>query len=289
MITLQEITEARKYNKSQAGILWYHKKLPLPLRDYQVNSQSFAICVAQNQCGANITCDGKLGPKTLKTLYPAATVQTQTWSHGIDVSRWQGNINWHLVKQDNIEYAIIKCAQGTTQSKNFIENAKSAHATGLTLGYYSWPTPGTNGKWDVDKELKAIHDITHDMPNTHLPFAVDIEANLEELSKEDYTKWIEEYCAGLEEMFSNGVMIYTSKRKVEQMFTDNHKLGKYALWTPRYGSNTGLIQDSTEPSLPTGWDSWQMWQYTSKAQVKGIRGNCDKNIARGEWIGQYLR
>lgn len=288
MITLEQIKAAKKYNKKKSGTLWNHSQLPLPLCDLVVDSDSFALFIAQDQCKYNKTIDGKLGPDTLG-LYPEAALITQKWVYGIDVSRWQGTINWHLVKQDDIEFAIIKCAQGNSQSQNFVENAKTAEAVGLTLGYYAWPTPGTDGEWDVNDEIRAIKRITDDMPDIHLPFAVDIEANKEGLSKEDYTKWMTEYCEALEGIFPTGVMLYTSKRNVDEFFTTDHTLGKYPLWCPRYGSNTGNIQDSIQPEIPHGWDNWIIWQYTSKAKVAGITTNVDKNIARYEWIYKYLK
>ena len=290
VLSNKTIQGAIDYNVKASQNLWIFEKLPFYLLDKDPDSYEFYDMVVKTQARLNLNPDGKLGPQTLAAISPHANRHSKLDVYGLDISKWQKEIDWKRVRRNHpeIEFVIIKAAQGTTLSEGLLQNVFQVRDLGFKLGYYVWPTPGTGGKWDVNDELTAVLKILSKVPKADLPLALDLEANDNKISIDQYTTWVEQFASMYSVETGNPVMIYTSEKKAKALLRPDHNLSNLDLWCPRYGTNTGKLEDSTEPKVPHGWTKYDIWQFTSKATVSGISTNVDKNITSKDWLNQYV-
>lgn len=182
----------------------------------------------------------------------------------IDVSHWQGNINFANVKKDGIEGVIIKAGgsdKGFYTDNKFNTNYTNAINNGLHVGAYYYVgskcLSKEDGKEDADRFINIINGKKFD-----LPVYMDVEEP-NKGQKDKVTNAIIGFC---EEMESKGyyVGVYASDISgFKDMFNYDDIKDKYTLWVARYGS---------KPKYATKYD---VWQYSSTGKVNGISGNVD--------------
>ncbi|MGI6834707.1 GH25 family lysozyme [Bacillus paralicheniformis] len=179
---------------------------------------------------------------------------------GIDVSHWQGNINWKKVAGDGIKFAFIKATEGTTLKDNkFVTNVSGANAAGIKTGAYHFARFGS--KSEALAEAKFFLSVVKNA-NLSYPLVLDLEVNQRKVSKSVLT---DAAVAFLLEVEKAGyfAMFYSYKDFLENSL-DESKLKPFALWAARYNSILGRDAD--------------IWQYSSTGKVSGISGNVDMNI-----------
>ncbi|MCY8590150.1 GH25 family lysozyme [Bacillus haynesii] len=179
---------------------------------------------------------------------------------GIDVSHWQGNINWKKVAGDGIKFAFIKATEGTTLKDNKFEtNVSDANVAGIKTGAYHFARFGS--KSEALAEAKFFLSVVKNVKLSY-PLVLDLEVNQRKVSKSVLT---DAAVAFLSEIEKAGyfAMIYSGKSFLENCL-DESKLKPFALWVARYNNTLGRHAD--------------IWQYSSSGQVSGIAGNVDMNI-----------
>ncbi|MCL6570248.1 MAG: peptidoglycan-binding protein [Bacillus sp. (in: Bacteria)] len=181
---------------------------------------------------------------------------------GIDVSHWNGTINWYRVKADGVVFAFIKATQGTSYAKvaYFKDNAQKAAAAGILVGAYHYGSFGTVA--EAQAEANYFLSVVSNQPLTY-PLVLDLEENKKGASRAVLT---DAAIAFLEVVENAGyfALLYSGKNFLETQLEEN-RLKPYALWVARYGPQLGRSAD--------------IWQYTSKGSVNGISGNVDLNWA----------
>lgn len=185
---------------------------------------------------------------------------------GIDVSYYQGTINWELVKP-NIDFAILRCGYGkdiaSQDDKEFVRNANECTRLGIPFGVYLY----SYAKSTSDAASEANH-VLRLIKNYKLEYPVfyDVEDKTQSaLSNEQLTNICKTFCNILEEnnyyvgIYANLFWLTTKLNSTE--------LDKYDKW---------LAEWRSEPiyTKPFG-----MWQYTSNGTVSGINTRVDMNIA----------
>lgn len=185
---------------------------------------------------------------------------------GIDVSKWQGEINWDEVKKSGIQFAMLRCGYGKTQGQHdeFFEiNYKNAKAAGIPVGayHYSYAKSTGDAKKEADYCLSLLKGKTFEFP-----IAFDIEdKSQQDLSKDAVSDIIKTFCQTVEDA-GYYVSVYANlwwyNNKIDDSVT---KL--YDVW---------LAQWSDAPTLKKDFG---MWQYTSGGSVGGISGRVDMNFA----------
>ncbi|MBQ9011633.1 MAG: DUF3597 family protein [Bacilli bacterium] len=185
---------------------------------------------------------------------------------GIDVSKYQGNIDYNKVKGDGVQFVIIRIGYGMYENQidpKFEENYKKAKACNLPVGIYlySYALNNKDALKEAEVTLKWLKN-----RNLNLPVYFDIEDKSQTtLSKETLTSMCETFCERIEKA-GYWAGIYANK----YWFTthlDYEKLQeKYTVWVAQYNSQN------------TYKGKYDMWQYTSKGQVDGIANNVDMNI-----------
>ena len=191
---------------------------------------------------------------------------------GIDVSSWQGNINWPQVAASGVQFAMIRVGfRGYAEEGNikedayFRQNVKGAVSNGIKVGIYFYSTAKNEEEalqeaaWTVDK-IKA-YSITYPVAYDFEEFGVHRTAGI---SGEQATN---NAIAFLNYVGSQGfgTMMYANKNDITHRFQKSRL--PYKFWLAHYITATDY----------TG--SYQMWQRTSKGSVPGISGYVDMNIA----------
>lgn len=195
---------------------------------------------------------------------------------GIDVSSWQGDIDWTKVKNDGIDFAMIRAVSGTMSSlkvdDQFYSNIQGAAENGIMVGVYRYGYAVTEEEAVREAEM-VVDALKKSGVNPDFPVAYDVEdaSTQGQLSKEQLTKVIKAFQSVIED---NGYkfMIYANKSWLETKI-DMEEFATEDVWIARYRDYTpDLGHGYTGPGNVT------IWQYSDRGQVSGIAGNVDMNI-----------
>ena len=203
---------------------------------------------------------------------------------GIDVSKYNGDIDWKKVKQSGIDFAILRVGfrgyeTGKIVSDNkFKENAQMATSNGISVGAY-FVTQATNYAEGKEEANQAIAKIKESKVKITYPIVVDIEwagGSEGNQGRADYITVAQrtEAARGFCETIKNAgytPMIYANKYWLTT-FLDMSKLSSFDVWLAHYVSGA-----PTKTSDYKG--KYAIWQYTSSGSVSGITGNVDIDIS----------
>ena len=210
------------------------------------------------------------------TAKPTATTTVITYAtkpgigagaifEGVDVSVYQGNIDWNKAKADGIEFAIMRAGYGkyvSQKDKYFDQNMKNAKAAGLPCGVY-WFSYALTPE-DAIKEADACYEVIKNY-KLEYPVSFDMETESQmKLPKETVAQIIEAFC-GRMESYGYYTTLYTYASflnyKVEDRIFD-----KYDIWVAHYNTNK-----------PAFNRNYGLWQYSCTGSVQGITGNVDRD------------
>lgn len=184
----------------------------------------------------------------------------------IDVSRYQGTIDWNKVKASGIGGAMLKTVStnksfgGIYIDQQFERNYSECKRLGIPVGVYYYTY--AQDQATADKELAKLKEALSGKVFT-LPIAVDVEDNkLKPLSASALSNLVS-YAAKTIESWGMYAMVYTYTYYANTEL-DMNALSAFDMWIADY---TGK-----RPTRKHG-----MWQYTSKGSISGISGNVDKN------------
>ena len=186
---------------------------------------------------------------------------------GIDVSHWQGSVDFEKVRADGCRFVILNAGYGKFDSQKderFEENYKKAKAAGLGVGayWYSYALTEADALAEAKCFCKALSGKQLDYP-----VAFDIEDRTQSsLPAETIGKIITAFCSYLEKQ-GYYVSLYSYVSFLENKVPAAVR-SKYDIWVANF--------DVTKPSY-TG--PYGMWQYTSSAFVSGVTGKCDCDYA----------
>ena len=212
-------------------------------------------------------------PYTKKT-YKHTHAKTKYIYYGIDVSQWQGTINWKKVKADGISFVFIRCSYTSLKSFNlhdpkFKANVEAAAAAGLKVGvyHYSGATSATEAKKEANYVVNLLKPYKSKIT---LPVMFDYEpgervtANYKKTSKTTRTKYATTFCnAAKAAGYTSGVYCSTS-------------------WFPDYFNISSLSSnsnwDAQWASKNTYTVAYDFWQYIDSGKISGISGSVDCNF-----------
>lgn len=183
---------------------------------------------------------------------------------GIDVSEWQGNIDFRKVKEDGIEVVYIRSSQGFSyEDSKFERNYEEAKKQGLKIGAYHYVTARTEeeGKQQAKFFISLLSNKKIDCK-----LAMDFEY-FDGLTKEEINKIALAFLKEVERLSGKKAVVYSDTYNAIHTF--NKDVAAYPLWVAQYGVN--------EPQSNGNWDNWEGWQYTSRGRINGINGNVDRD------------
>lgn len=188
---------------------------------------------------------------------------------GIDVSSWQGDIDWGAVAGAGIRYAIVRISDGGYRDRYFAANWSGARDAGLIRGAYQFFRPDQDPIAQADIVVAAVGRLG---PND-LPVTCDVEAPGPTVSPAEYTRRLHLWVDRVTEGTGRPPMIYTG-RYYWDPYVASSDFTSLPLWHAQYTS-------AACPNINDRWASWTFWQYTSTGSVAGIAGNVDRNRFNG--------
>lgn len=205
---------------------------------------------------------------------------------GIDVSSYQGPIDWKAVKESGVEFAIMRALTWSNSAGYYVidpyfeYNVRNAKANGIKVGAYLFSYAFNLA--EIKEEVDFFHNSTQmqalrkDNIQFDFPVYIDFEWN-RILDYTDYNTRTQLVRTGMILLEKHGYLPgYYSSQNWAQNYYDAASLSRegYDFWVARY---------PLKPDLTAGTTPWlgyqaQMWQYASDGSVKGINGNVDMNI-----------
>lgn len=195
---------------------------------------------------------------------------------GIDVSRWQGTIDWPRVAASGITFAFIKATDGidgsTWVDPEYATNMAGARAAGIVVGSYHFARPDLTTPDDALVEARWFAN-NLDLRPGDLPPVLDIEVK-DGLDTGQMTLWALEFLEELRRITGVSGLVYTSPSWWEREFADSTAIAQagFGLWLAHW-----TRQDPRVPAGNWNGEGWTIWQYTSTGSVPGITGNVDRN------------
>jgi len=214
---------------------------------------------------------------TLTTRYLTGRERTPLLAgysvHGIDVSAYQGRIDWPEVARQHVRFAFIKASEGATlRDARFRRNWREARAAGILSGAYHYFQPNRAGQTQASLFIGTVPIRPGDLPpvlDVEAPRFHDVAA-----MRREVRAWL----GAVEAHYGVKPILYSNyafyRRYLAGHFDD------YPLWLAHY--------EVARPALPA--ERWIIWQHSDEAYVPGIRGAVDFNVFQGSYAAlQALR
>lgn len=200
-------------------------------------------------------------------------------TNGIDVSDYQGSINWSQVADAGYKFAFIKATEGEgftgdpkARQQNFEANMQGASSAGMFVGVYHFARPDLGNS--ARDEARWFVGVAGDYIKTgDLRPVLDIEKGADVIGEANLSRWVSEWMETVKTETGVEPVIYTSSD-----FATNYldaSLTQYDLWVAHW---TYDINQSPDTGI---WDHWDFWQYSDSGNVTGIEGNVDLDIFNG--------
>lgn len=224
-------------------------------------------------------CVSEIGPMGDTKPHPGVAKARQLSVHGIDISRYQGNIDWAAVKASGTRFAYIKATEGGDHiDPTFLSNWNGARAAGVPRGAYHFVY------WCRPAHEQAQWFVQH-IPNDRdaLPPVLDLEWNghsrtcPKKVEKQLALEKIRLMLRELEQHTGKRPIIYTDITFHRDVLEGEAEFDRYPFW---------LRSTAAEPHERYHARRWFLWQYTTTGRVPGIRGDVDRNVfygSDGEW------
>lgn len=183
---------------------------------------------------------------------------------GIDVSKWQGNINWKKVSVSGVDFVMIRSSFGSEHTDEMLDkNVKGCEEYGIPYGFYhyTYATTPAEARREAKYFLKQIKGY-----NPEYPIVLDIEESFyKEMSRKQVTDIIVAFMEVVENAGYYG-MVYNSPNFIKACINEK-TLKKYDIWIACWGD---------EDRLAALYDGhYGIWQYSSTGRVNGINGDVD--------------
>jgi GH25 family lysozyme M1 (1,4-beta-N-acetylmuramidase) len=205
---------------------------------------------------------------------------------GIDVSRWQGDINWSAVKNAGVEFAFCKATEGVDfVDIKFLQNMNNASAAGVYIGPYHFARINSNVSNPLDAVSEA-HDFVdaiepfYQTPGKFLRPVIDVENYAEKGSltanRTYLSQWVRDFAGVVEARLGLTPIIYTMGGYANNLIEPD--LAQYPLWLASWSTAPPNLPN---PVLNGVWDDWTFWQYSDSGSIPGIAGAVDLDVYRG--------
>ena len=190
---------------------------------------------------------------------------------GVDVSKYQGEINWSMLQKQEIQFAFIKATEGSGFVDSYFEkNWEKANETDLRVGAYHFFSFDSKGETQADNFINTVPD------NQSLPPVIDIEFYDDKANHppepSEVKKELQVMVNRLEEHYDQGVIIYTTVEAYD-LYIQND-FAQADIW----------IRDVLKKPSLSDQREWTFWQYTDREQLEGYSGEenfIDMNVFNG--------
>ncbi|HYM12489.1 MAG TPA: GH25 family lysozyme [Bryobacterales bacterium] len=198
---------------------------------------------------------------------------------GIDVSHYQGAIQWPTVAGTGIIFAYAKASDGLHgPDPRFANNWEAMRDAGITRGAYHFFRPAAS----VQAQAEQFLSLLPSLEAGDLPPMLDLEEARSGAGPDEWAAlpihqrlplalaWLQQ----VEQALGIRPVVYTRRGWVQQNLGDPGDLANYPLWIAHYTA-------APQPALPGGWSRWTFWQYSQTGRVEGVSGNVDLDRFNG--------
>lgn len=191
---------------------------------------------------------------------------------GVDVSHYQGTIDWEKLAGQNLDFAFMKATEGSSYiDECFYDNWKEAEKTDLCIGAYHFFSFDSDGGKQAQFYIDTVGDLTGKMaPAVDVEYYGDKESNPP--PKDEVVRQLSKMLDTLEEHYQIKPVIYTTYTVYNRYIKDEFE--EYPLW----------IRNVYYPPLFSLGNKWTFWQYTDTAVLDGYKGTekyIDMDVFRG--------
>ena len=191
---------------------------------------------------------------------------------GVDVSTYQGEIDWPVLAEQNIQFAFIKATEGSGfVDPHFEKNYANAINTDLKIGAYHFFSFDSPGETQADNYISVVP-----LNNDTLPPVIDVEFYGDKANnlpdKDEVVKELSDFMNNVENHYGKKPIIYATNKSYSLYIAGN--FDEYDIWIRNIISH---------PSL-TGNRNWTFWQYSNREILNGYSGEekyIDMNVFSG--------
>lgn len=207
-----------------------------------------------------------------RALYGDAEYPEGFEIHGIDISHYQGKIDWEqlknaMIKGCPVRFVIIKSTEGSSRlDENFRENFNQARDFGFIRGVYHFWSNKSTAREQAYYFLDQVH-----LTDGDLPPVLDIEHKPADKSVEDFQRDVLTWLHIVEDKYHVKPIIYTYYKFKEQ-YLSAPVFEDYPYWIAHYYVDKVQYKGK-----------WKFWQYTDVGKLPGIKGYVDFNIYNGSY------
>lgn len=201
----------------------------------------------------------------------------------IDISTWQGNIDWQQVKNSGIQAVWIKVAGadgGLYRDLKGQQNLNGASLVEMIYGTYFFASPSRSAGSATEQAQFAV---SNGLGKGLLPPVLDLETNPEGMSYSEIDLWASEFCVAVHNLISRECIIYGG---AWTGVGHTSEAPPCYFWVANYGQNTpSETPPNFDPPVPPQYESkgWSIWQFNSVTSVPGIQGAVDQNVIKPEF------
>ncbi len=193
--------------------------------------------------------------------------------HGIDISHYQGTIDWELLRNQGmidgcpVRFVMIKATEGANRiDPNFADNFEQALEYGFTRGAYHFFSKHSSAREQAEFFISNVR-----LQRGDLPPVLDVEHKPQELSDEAFKKSVLEWMDIVENHYQVKPIIYTYY-KFKMQYLSDEVFDQYPYWIAHY------YVDSIEYK-----GAWKFWQHTDVGRLPGIKGYVDFDVYNGSY------
>lgn len=219
---------------------------------------------------------------------------------GLDVSRYQGDIDWTKVNED-FKFVFIRTGDGRGRDKKFFQNWEGAGKEGLHRGVYHYFRADRDGKTQAESVIEMLEQAggltLNDLPPVidieggtalNLPGGVFESADVKNLPIEVIVEECLEFLEEIEKKLGVRPIVYTGQAFHWWLSQARPLLAAefedYPLWIASYARGDAPYMPVNTAGDGFPWSVWTFWQWTSKGESEGISGPIDVNYFRGDAV-----
>jgi lysozyme len=192
--------------------------------------------------------------------------------HGVDVSGWQGQVDWGAVQRSGRLFGFAKATEGASfVDRTFAANRAAMGQAGLVLrGFYHFARPDRNTA--AEEAAHFLRTVGPLGPGEVAVLDLEVNSGLPGIGD-----WAAEWLGRVHQATGRVPLFYSYESYLYEIPTS--RLTPYPLWVASWGDDNGIVPAS-QPRTDR-WGRWTFWQYTSKARVPGVPTQVDDNIFAG--------
>ncbi len=229
---------------------------------YCWNNPTYALAKGEDEVPPETFVEDEIIPPASE-LVTELPYRRNASAYGIDVSHYQGAIDWPNVRNYGphpIQFMYAKASQGITiQDDCYVRNMEEARREGILVGSYHYFSSGGSGVDQCDYFMQTMEGIHQDL----IP-VVDVEECNKGWGPITLRRHLREFIDRMEQQYEIKPIIYTGVFFYNLYLSEEFKDCKF--YIARYSDDEPLLNDGND---------WTIWQFTDRGQVDGIRHNVD--------------